>query len=243
VARNVTVIAAVGGAPSALAAKRATVRLPIVYVIGDDPVQMGLASSLARPGENLTGVTFLTGDLGGKRLSLLCELLPRSGSIGLLLNPGDPGGESQRRDVAAASRTLDRRLAVVYAHDEADLVTGFDALMRERVDGLVVQNDPFFDSQRDRLIGLAARHGMPSIYHIREFPSAGGLMSYGANLVEVYRKAGQYAGRVLKGENVADMPVWRPTTFEFVINVATARALKIAVPQVLLLRADEVMGS
>ena len=241
-AKGASVIAAVGGAPSALAAKAATRDRPVVYVIGDDPVQIGLAQTLARPGGNLTGVSFLTSDLGAKRLSLLCELLPRSSTIGLLLHPDNPGAEEQRRQLAAAAPALRRRLMVVQADREGRFEGVFEALARERVDGLVVQNDASFDSQRERLIALCARHAMPAIYHIREFPAAGGLMSYGASLVDAYRQAGRYVGRVLKGEKAAEMPVWRPTTFELVINAATAHALRIVVPQSLLLGADEVVG-
>jgi len=241
-AKGVSVIAAVGGAPSALAVKAATHDVPVVYVIGDDPAQIGLAQSLSRPGGNFTGVSFLTSDLGAKRLGLLCELLPRASAIALLLHPDNPGAEAQRRELTTAAQTLRRRLVVVRANRDGGFEGVFEALARERVDGLVVQNDASFDSQRERLIALTARHAMPAIYHIREFPAAGGLMSYGASLVDAYRQAGRYVGRVLKGEKPAQMPVWRPTSFELVINAATARALRIAVPQSLLLEADEVLG-
>jgi len=242
VARRVVLLVAAGGAPSALAAKRATGSIPIVFVIGDDPVKIGVAQSFNRPGGNTTGVSFLTNDLGGKRLELLCELVPNASTVGLLLNPKDPGAEAMRRDVDAVARLLKRRFVVLHANTEAELEPVFNALAPQRIDALVVQNDPFFDSQRDRLIALASRRAVPAIYHIREFPAAGGLMSYGASLVEAYRQLGTYAGRILKGEKAAEMPISRPTKFELVINAKTARALNIAVPQLLLLRADEVIS-
>ena len=239
---SVSAIVAAGGAPSALAAKAATPTVPIVFVIGDDPIRVGLVASFNRPGGNLTGVSFFTADLGGKRLGLLCELVPRATAVALLLNPNDPGAASQRHDVQAAADTLGRRLVVQGASKAAELESVFAVLVRERVGGLVVQNDPFLDSQRERLVALAARDRLPAIYHIREFSAAGGLMSYGASLVDAYRQVGAYTGRVLNGEKPAAMPVVRPTKFELVINVKTAKALGLVVPPSLLLRADEAIG-
>jgi putative tryptophan/tyrosine transport system substrate-binding protein len=241
VARRVVLIAAVGGAQSALA-QHATRTIPIVFVIGDDPVAMGLAQTFGRPGMNASGLTFLTGELGGKRLALLCELVTGASTVGLLLNPGAPAAEAHRQDVQAAARNLGRQLVVVHASDHDPIEAAFDALVRARAGALVVQNDPFFDSQRARLITVAAQHAVPAVYHIREFPAAGGLMSYGASLVETYRQAGVYGGRVLKGERVGELPIMRPVKVELVINVATAKGLSLAVPQTLLLRADEVMS-
>jgi len=241
VERRVTVLVAGGGAPSALTAKAATSTIPIVFVVGDDPVKVGLVDSFNRPGGNLTGVSFLTGELGAKRLGLLCELVPNVSAVALLLNPKDPGADSQRQDVQKAADGLGRRLVVLRASSETDFESNFATLARERVGALVVENDPFFDTQRDRLVALAARNKVPAIYHIREFPEAGGLMSYGASLTDAYRQVGEYAARILKGEKPADMPVTRPTTFEFVINVKTAKALDLTIPQALLLRADEVI--
>jgi len=238
---GVSCIAAVGGAPSALAAKAATATVPIVFVIGDDPVRIGLVASFNQPGGNLTGVSFFTNELGGKRLGLLCELAPNASTVALLLNPNDPGAESQRRDVQAAAEALGRRLVVLRASKESELESAFAVLVRDRLGGLIVQNDPFLDSQRERLVALAARGRVPAIYHIREFSEAGGLMSYGASLVEAYRQVGTYTGRILSGEKPAAMPVVRPTKFELVVNLKTAKALGLTIPPSLLLRADEAI--
>ena len=238
---RVDVLVAVGGEPSALAAKAATATIPIVFLIGDDPVRPGLVASFNRPGGNITGVSFLTGELGGKRLGLLCELVPNAGMVAVLLNPNNPGAESHRQDVQTAAQTLGRRLLVLRASTETEFASNFAMLTRERVGALVVENDPFFDSQRDRLMALAARNAVPAIYHIREFPAAGGLMSYGASLADAYREVGIYTGRILKGEKPANLPVEQPTKFELVINLKTAKALGITIPQSLLLRADEVI--
>jgi putative ABC transport system substrate-binding protein len=238
---RVSTIMAGGGSPTALAAKTATAILPIVFVIGDDPVKAGLTASFNRPGGNLTGVAFLTGELGAKRLGLICELVPDPGPVALLLNPNDPGAELQRQEVQAAAEALGRRLLVVYARAETEFEANFATLKRERVGALVVENDPFFDSRRELIMSLAARNAVPAIYHIREFPAAGGLMSYGASLADSYRQAGNYAGRILKGEKAADLPVMQPTKFELVINLNTAKSLGITVPPSLLARVDEVI--
>jgi putative tryptophan/tyrosine transport system substrate-binding protein len=177
---RVSVILAGGGELSARAAKDATASIPVVFVIGDDPVKVGLTASFNRPGGNLTGVSFLTGELGGKRLGLICELVPGTSAVALLLNPKDMGAELQKQDVQAAAQALGRRLLVLYARSETDFETNFDTLKREQVGALVVENDPFFDSQREKIMSLAARYAVPAIYHIREFPVDGGLMSYGA---------------------------------------------------------------
>jgi ABC-type uncharacterized transport system substrate-binding protein len=238
---RVSAILAGGGEPSARAAKGATTSIPVVFVIGDDPVKIGLTASYNRPGGNLTGVSFLTGELGGKRLELICELVPGPSSVALLLNPRVQNSELQRKEVQAAAQTLGRRLLVVYAESERDVEAKFEALRGEGAGALIVQNDPFFDSKRERIISLAARYALPAIYHIREFPAAGGLMSYGTSLADVYRQAGEYAGRILKGERTADLPVIQPTKFELVINLKTAKALGLAVSPSLLARADEVI--
>ena len=238
---RVSTILAGGGELSARAAKEATTSIPVVFVIGDDPVKVGLTASFNRPGGNLTGVSFLTGELGGKRLGLICELVAGAGPVALLLNPKDMGAELQRQDVEAAAQALGRRLLVLYARTETDFETSFETLKREEVGALVVENDPFFDSQRNQIISLAARDAMPAIYHIWEFPAAGGLMSYGASLADAYRQVGNYTGRILKGEKAGDLPVVQPTKFELVINLKTAKALGLNVSPSLLARVDEVI--
>jgi putative ABC transport system substrate-binding protein len=235
-----TVMVTGGGSPSASAAKAATTTIPIVFVIGDDPVKVGLTASFNRPGGNLTGVAFLTGELGSKRLGLISELSP-DGPVALLLNSKSPTVDLHRQDVEAAAQTLGRRLLIVYASDVGEFEANFAKLAEERVGALVVQNDPFFDSQLDRLMAFAADNSIPSIYHIREFPAAGGLMSYGARLADAYQQVGSYAGRILKGEKTADLPVMQPTKFELVINLKTAKALGLTVPPALLARCDEVI--
>jgi putative ABC transport system substrate-binding protein len=238
---GVSAILAGGGAPSALAAKAATTTIPIVFVVGDDPVKVGLTASFNRPGGNLTGVAFLTGELGAKRLGLICELVPDASAVALLLNPNNPTEDLQRQDVQAAAQALGRRLVVLHANTETDFEANFATMKQEHVGALVVENDPYFDSQRDRIMSLAARHAVPAIYHIREFPAAGGLMSYGASLADSYRQAGNYTGRILKGEKPADLPVMQPTNFELVINLKTAKALGLTVSSSLLARVDELI--
>jgi ABC-type uncharacterized transport system substrate-binding protein len=238
---RVSAILAGGGELSARAAKDATPAIPVVFVIGDDPVKVGLTSSFNRPGGNLTGVSFLTGELGGKRLGLICELVPDANPVALLLNPKDMGAELQKQDVEAAAKSLGRRLLVLYARTETDFETIFETLRREQAGALVVENDPFFDSRREEIMSLAARYALPAIYHIREFPADGGLMSYGASLADVYRQVGNYTGRILKGEKAGDLPVMQPTKFELVINLKTAKALGLNVSPSLLARVDEVI--
>jgi putative ABC transport system substrate-binding protein len=210
--------------------------------IGGDPVAAGLVRSLNRPTGNITGVSILSGELGGKRLELLTQLAPQAEVVGLLTNPQDRGDAgSQIKDVQIAARTLGRRLVVVGASTGPDLAKAFSALVESRATALVVQNDPFFDTVRAQMIALAAQNRIPAIYHIREFPAGGGLMSYGPSLADAYHQAGILAGRVLKGARVADLPIVQPTKFELVINLRTVASLGLTVPPTLLAQADEVI--
>ena len=209
--------------------------------MGDDPVKYGYVASLNRPGGNLTGVTFRTSELGAKRLGLLCELVPNAQAIALLTNPNNPVAESQRRDVLAAAEALGRHLLVLGASTEIEIESSFAMITQERVGALMVENDPFFDTLRERLVALAARNAVPTIYHIREYPAAGGLMSYGTSLTDAYRQVGTYTGRILSGSNPADLPVIQSSTFELVVNLKTAKALGLTVPQSIMVRADEVI--
>jgi putative tryptophan/tyrosine transport system substrate-binding protein len=239
VQRRVAVI--VGNTPMALAAKSATSTIPIVFLTGGDPVKLGLVASDNRPGGNVTGVSFLTVGLEGKRLGLLRDLLPRVTAIGVLMDPNGPESARQLNDVQHASHTLGWRIHIVQASSETQLDSGFATLARERPEALVVIPTPFFTAQRKRIVELAARHSLPAIYGLREFSEAGGLISYGTSITDAFRQAGIYAGRVLKGERPADMPVLQPTKFELVINLKTAKALGLEVPPTLLARADEVI--
>jgi ABC-type uncharacterized transport system substrate-binding protein len=227
--------------PAALAAKATTATIPIVFAIGSDPVGTGLVASLNRPGGNVTGATFLSVELGAKRLDLLRDLVPNIASIGLLLNPSNPNAAVQTKDMQAATTALRVRLNVVNATSQGNFGDAFATLARERVNGLVVSADPFFMSHRDELVALALRHSIPAVYYAREFAAAGGLISYASSFADSFRQAGTYVGRILKGEKPAELPVMQPTTFELVINVKTAKALGLDVPPQLLARANEVI--
>lgn len=230
------------GDPAAKAAKVVGFRVPIVFVVGGDPVHSGLVASMNRPGM-ATGVNFFTGELGGKRLALLCGMVPSAHVIGLLLNPrfGVEAAEQHRNSVAAAAQTLGRQLFVQEATAGAEIDASFAALTKNGVAALIVQNDPFFDSRRGQILALSARNRLPGIFHIREFPADGGLMSYGASLSDTYRQVGVYTGKILRGANPNDLPVLRPTKFELVINTQTAKSLDLTVPQSLLIEADELI--
>lgn len=230
------------GDPAAHAAKEAGFAVPLVFVVGQDPVRGGLVASMNRPG-TATGVNFFTGDLGGKRLELLCTLVPQAHVIGLLLNPtfGMDAVNEFRRTVVAAAQALGRELVIQSATTDAEIDAGFAALIKAGVTALAVQNDPFFDSRRSWIISFSSRHQLPGIFHIREFPADGGLMSYGASLADTYRQVGVYAGKILRGAKPDDLPVLRPTKFELVINLRTAKALGLTLPQSTLIEADELI--
>jgi putative ABC transport system substrate-binding protein len=239
--RPLSVMVATGD-PAAHAAKAAGLAVPLVFVVGQDPVRSGLVASMNRPGM-ATGVNFFTGDLGGKRLELLCEMVPSAHLVGLLVNPsfGIEAVDQYRQAVATAAQTLGRELVVQGAATDAEIEAGFATLVKAGATALLVQNDPFFDSRRSQIVALSSRHRLPGIFHIREFPADGGLMSYGASLADTYRQVGVYAGKILRGAKSDDLPVLRPTKFELVINMRTAKTLDLAVPQPILIAADELI--
>jgi putative ABC transport system substrate-binding protein len=240
VARKVDVIA-VFSIPAALAAKNATSTIPIVFSIGADPVEFGLVASLARPGGNLTGVSSLLVELMAKRLDLLSELVREPGVTGLLVNPNNPNAERVIRDVQEAARAKGRSPLVLKAGSESEIDAAFTSFDRLQAGALVVGSDPFFDSQREQLVALATRYAVPAIYEWREFVEAGGLISYGPSLKALFRQVGNYVGKILNGAKPSDLPVEQPTKFELVINMKTAKALGLTVPQTIFARADEVI--
>jgi putative tryptophan/tyrosine transport system substrate-binding protein len=241
VGRKVDAIAATGSQNAVLAAKSATSTIPIVSVMGDDPVAAGLVTSLARPGGNLTGVSFLAVELTPKRLELLTELVPEARVIALLVNPNNANAERVMRDVQEAARVKGVQLQILKAVSESEIDAAFDSLVELHAGALVVGADFFFFSRRDQFVALASRHAVPAIYMSGEFAAAGGLISYGISYIAVTREAGIYAGRILKGEKPADLPVQQPTTFELVVNLKTAQALGLTVPPSILSRVDEVI--
>jgi putative tryptophan/tyrosine transport system substrate-binding protein len=240
VRRRVAVIAA-GAPPAALAAKAATSTIPIVFVVGFDPIEAKLVESYNRPGGNATGVHLITSSLGQKRLELILQLAPKARTIDMLVNPTFPDTGIEVRDVQAAATANQRQVRTINASTVAEIDKAFAAIADQHAEALIVASDPFFLTRRDQFAALAARHAILAIYPFREFVAAGGLMSYGTSLVGAYREIGRYAGRILKGEKPADLPVIQPTTFEMVINLKTAKALGLAVPSMLQARADEVI--
>jgi putative ABC transport system substrate-binding protein len=241
VRREVIVIAA-PARTAALAAKAATETIPIVFELGDNPVELGLVNSLNRPGGNLTGVTSLNTEIGPKRLELLHELVPTASIIALLVNPTNPGlAETLSRDLEAAARTLGLQLHVLHASTDRDIDTIFATLVQRGAGGLVIGNDAFFVNQIAQLAALTVRHAVPTIFLTHEFAAAGGLISYGTNLGDLFRQVGVYTGRILKGERPAEMPVQQATKVELIINLKTAKALGLTVPLSLLGRANEVI--
>jgi putative ABC transport system substrate-binding protein len=243
VRRQVRVIAAVGGIHSGLAAKAITSTIPIVFVSAGDPITHGLVSSLSRPAGNVTGISMNTVGLASKRLELLHELVPAKAVIAMLVNPTSPYVGPETKDVVVSARGMGRevQVQVLNASTVSEVDAAFATLVQQRADALLVSGDPFFDSQRDRIVELAARHAVPAIYQWREFVAIGGLISYGSSITNQYREGGGYVAKILKGAKPADLPVLQPTKIELVINLKTAKALGITVPPSLLARADEVI--
>jgi putative ABC transport system substrate-binding protein len=239
--RGVAVIAATGGVPSVRAAKAATSTIPIVFTMGGDPVALGLVQSLNRPGGNVTGITLISGEIGSKRIALLRDLLAGAKALGILVNSTTPASEAEAAAAKQVAQTLGWGVTLSRVGRELDFASAFELLARQGVDALLVTTDPVFESERDRIIALAAHHAIPAIYALREYAVAGGLMTYGASVTDVYRQAGLYAGRILEGEKPADLPVMQASKFELVINLRTAQALGIDVPPTLLALANEVI--
>jgi putative tryptophan/tyrosine transport system substrate-binding protein len=240
VRRQVAVIVT-GGTPAAFAAKEATSTIPTVISVGIDPVQLGLVGSLNRPGGNVTGTAVLTVELGAKKLEMLHELLPTAAAIALLVNPTNPNVESETRVVQDAARLLGLHLHVLHASTESQIDAAFGALVELRAGALIVGVEPFLNDSRAQIVALAARYAVPAVYGVRDFVTAGGLMSYGTDLVDIYRQSGIYAGKILKGARPADLPVQQLTKVAFVINLKTAKTLGLTIPTTLLGRADEVI--
>jgi putative tryptophan/tyrosine transport system substrate-binding protein len=242
VRRKVSVIVALGSTPAALAAKAATATISVVFMVGIDPVQAGLVTSLARPGGNVTGVTNVNTELGPKRLELLHELLPTTDTFALLVNPASPLiAETATRDLQSAAHALGLKLSILNASTERDFETAFATLAQIRASGLLIVPDAFFISHREQLAALTLRHAVPSITQFREFAEAGGLMTYGGSRTELAHQVGLYTGRILKGEKPADLPVQQTMKAELIINLKTAKALGLIIPPTLLARADEVI--
>ena len=239
--RPVTVIAAVGGDVSAVAAKRATSTIPVVFGMGGDPVKAGLVDSLGRPGGNATGYTLLTSELEPKRLGLLRDLLPNAGVIAVLINPNFPPAVGQLAALEKAALVTSQRLSVFNASNDTELKADLAAIAQQRASALLVAADPYLDTRRHQLVAFATENKLPAIYQFREFAVDGGLMSYGPSITDSYRQGGHYVGQILKGAKPSDLPVLQPTKFELVINLKTAKALGLAIPAGLISFADEVI--
>src|SRR5262245_30278097 len=234
VRRQVALIVTTGGETSAVAAKAATTTIPIVFNTGTDPVRLGLVASLARPGGNATGVNIFTTELAEKRLGLLRDLVPAASSIALLLNPHFAPGVANAREAEGAAHAVGKTVVIFHASSESEIETAFGKMMESRSEALLVGSDPFFNSRREQIVALAARYRIPAIYEWREFAQAGGLMSYGTDRAEGYRQVGIYAGRILKGDKPADLPVVQSTKVEFVLNLKLERARGFTIPSPLL---------
>ena len=241
VGRHVALLVAQGGDPPVLAAKAATATIPIVFTLSSDPVKLGLVASVNRPGGNVTGWWGYTSLLGTKRLELMQQLLPANTSITVLINTDNPNADIDTPELQGAARALGQSISFVKARSEAEIDAVFATLDERRAPALLVNTDPFFLARRAQFVALAARHGVPAVYAQREFVTAGGLISYGASLADGYRQVGIYAGRILKGERAADLPVVQPSKFEMAINLKTAKTLGLDVPDRLLALADEVI--
>ena len=240
--RHVNVLVAVGGDASARAAKAAASQVPIVFTISGDPVEAGLVQSINRPGGNATGcIVFSTGELDAKRLDFMSEIVPGPSVLGVLVNPKYPPAIGRARYLEAAATKIGRVISIAEASNDAELETALSALLQKNIGGLVVASDPFFDSRRNRILAFAAEHRLPGIYQFRDYALEGGLISYGPSLTDTYRQVGVYAARIVKGGNPSDMPVMQPTKYDLVINLKTANALGLKVPQSLLVGADEVI--
>jgi putative ABC transport system substrate-binding protein len=240
-AQGINVLVAVGGEPSAFAAKAATATVPIVFTTGGDPVKAGLVTSLNRPSGNATGISLLTTAPESKRLGLLHEIVPKAALIGVLINPNYAEAENQTREVQDAAHSIGQEIRISKAGADAELESAFAAFSEQRIEALLVCSDPFFDTRRDRIISFAARSRTPAIYQFREYAVAGGLMSYGISLTEGYRQVGVYAGQILNGTKPAELPIQQSIKFEFVVNLKTAKALGLELPPTVLARADEVI--
>jgi putative ABC transport system substrate-binding protein len=239
--KRVAILVTTGGEPAALAAKAASSTTPIVFNVGSDPVKMGLVASYNRPDSNATGMNILTESMEPKRLGILRELLPQTATLAVLFNPKFPPAEVQLKDIDGAARALGMKVLPFSASTEGDFEPAFQSIVQQQIPALIVATDPFFVARRSDLIALAARYSLPTVYGFRDLAVSGGLMSYGINLVDVYRQQAFYVGRILKGENVTNLPVMQPTKFDLVINLNTAKALGLAVPPTLLALADEVI--
>lgn len=241
VQHRVDVLAAMFNTSGALALKAATSTIPIVFCTGNDPVETGLVASINRPGGNITGMYYLSAALAEKRLGILRELIPGVDRVAMLLNPENPSAESVTKDVQKAASAIGQRVDMFHAKNNSEIDTAFSALVQMQARALMVSPDPLFTNRRVQLVSLAARHTMPAIYTSREYVEVGGLMTYGTNLADVARQAGNYVSRILKGEKPADLPVVQPTKFEFVISLQTAKLIGLVIPTTLLAQADEVI--
>ena len=241
VSEKVTVIVAVGGVPSAEAAKQATSIVPIVFSVGPDPVKAGLVGSFNRPEANVTGVSLLTNALEAKRLGLIHELVPTAATIAALMNPANPASAQQTQEITDAAPTINQRVEILDASDEVELARAFERIKQVRANAMLVGADPFFDTRRDEIVRFASEQRLPAIYQFRDYAVAGGLVSYGIDLADSYQQVGAYAARILNGTRPQELPVLQPTKFELVLNLKTAKELGLTVPPQLLARADEVI--